>query len=63
MVLGVGSLWTRLQAERRPGAGRAQSTCIITARAAVQAGSVRRDGADSSAGPHSRSALLSGLPR
>lgn len=48
MVLGVGSLWTRLQAERDPGAGRAQGACIITAGAAVQAGSGRPAGAGSS---------------
>lgn len=45
MVLGVGSLWTRLQAGGHPGAVRAQSTCIVAARAAVQAGSVRHAGA------------------
>lgn len=31
--------------QRHPGAGRAQSTCSVTARAVVQAGSVRRAGA------------------
>ena len=39
MALGVSSLWTRLQAERDPGAGSAQGACIVTAGAAVQAGS------------------------
>lgn len=40
MVLGMGSLWTSLQAGSHPGASRAQSTCSVTAKAAVQAGSV-----------------------
>lgn len=58
MMLGVGSLWTSLQAERHPGAGRAQSSCIVAARAAVQAGSVRLAGAGSSLGPHAQLCFL-----
>lgn len=41
-----------------PRCRRAQSACILAARAAVQAGSVRRAGAGSSPGPHAQLCFL-----